>query len=80
MKSDHKILIDELLDLQSVWIELTDQESKKQMGGVQESKSNLSPSLVQVLTTAEIQLSQKWVATRFGDIALFISITSAYSH
>ncbi|WP_414551527.1 hypothetical protein [Anabaena sp. CCY 0017] len=80
MKSNHNILIDELLDSPSVWIELTDQESKKQIGGFQESKSDLSPSLVQVLTTTEIQLVQKWGATRFGDIALFISITSAYSH
>ena len=78
MKSDQTILIDELLESRSVWIELTEQESKKQIGGFKESKSALSPSF-QVLATSEINLSQKWGATRFGDIALFISITSAYS-
>ena len=78
MKSDQTILINELLDSRSVWIELTEQESNKQIGGFKGSQSALSPSF-QVLATSEINLSQKWGATRFGDIALFISITSAYS-
>lgn len=78
MKSNHQILINELLELQSGWIEVTEQESKKQIGGFQESNSNFNPSF-HVLATSEINLSQKWGATRFGDIALFISITSAYS-
>ena len=78
MKSDQTILINELLDSPSVWIELTEQESNKQIGGFKGSQSALSPSF-QVLATSEINLSQKWGATRFGDIALFISITSAYS-
>ena len=78
MKSDQTILINELLDSRSVWIELTEQESNKQIGGFKGSQSALSPNF-QVLATSEINLSQKWGATRFGDIALFISITSAYS-
>ncbi len=80
MKSDKKIIIDELSDSRSVWIELTDEESKKTIGGFQESKNNLSQSLVEVVTTAEIQLSHKWAATRLGDIEFSITISNEYSH
>ena len=78
MKLDTTILIAELHESQSEWIELTYQESKKQMGGVQTSKSQLSQSPLQVVANSELQISQVWNATRFGDIKFLLTITSVY--